>query len=136
MSTIAGYGADVWCTDVMVTGRMARGRTLVAQALYRRLITPRGMLADDDTYGLDLAGYVGAVGSTVALAALPSLVRAELMKDDRVSDISVTSAVSTDAAGLVSIVLEIGVVLTDDSEQFSLTVGVSGTSTALLGVTA
>ncbi len=134
MSSLAGYGSDTWCTDSLVTGRLVSGRTLVAQALYRRLITPRGMLADDDTYGLDLAGYVGAVGTTVALAALPSLVRAELLKDDRVSDVAVTSAISTERSGLVSIALEIGVVLTDESEQFSLTVGVSSAGAALLGV--
>ncbi len=133
MSTLSGYGSDIWCTDTLVTGRLARGRTVVAQALYRRLITPRGMLADDDTYGLDLAGYVGAVGTTVALAALPSLVRAELLKDDRVSDIAVTSAITTERSGLVSIVLEISAVLTDESEQFSLTVGVSSAGTVLLG---
>jgi hypothetical protein len=133
MSSLSGYGSDIWCTDTLVTGRLATGRTLVAQALYRRLITPRGMLADDGTYGLDLAGYVGAVGTTVALAALPSLVRAELLKDDRVSDVSVTSAISTDRAGLVSIVLEIGAVLSDESESFALTVGVSGAGTVLLG---
>lgn len=130
------YGVDVWCASGVVAGRLARGRTVVAQALYRRLITPRGTLRGGDeeaAYGLDLSEYVGAVGHETAVAALPGLVRGELLKDDRVADVNVAATSSADTAGLVSITLEIDVTLADESEPFALSVAVTDTSVALLG---
>lgn len=113
-----------------------RGPAVVAQALYRRLITPRGTLRggeEEENYGLDVAGYVGAVGDRVAAAALPGLVRGELLKDDRVADIDAAAAIATDAAGLTYVELSIRVVLQDESEPFTLTVAVTAASATLLG---
>lgn len=124
-----------------MSGRYARGFMVVAQALYRRLTTPRGMLRGGDEErngGLDLSAYVGAVGTATALAALPNQVRGELQKDDRVlpGGVSVRATISEDAAGDVTIVLEINVTLVSERESFTLTVGVNETSTDLLDVSA
>ena len=123
MST--GYGRETWCERAIVTGRYAAGWRVVAQALFRRLITPRGSLrgaGEASTYGLDLAAYVGAVGYPAALAALPGLVAGELRKDDRVADVSVTATMTRTAGGLIAIALAISVVLEDEGGEFALTV--------------
>jgi hypothetical protein len=131
------YGVEIWATDHVVTGRYARGAVVVGQALFRRLITPRGTLRGGDeeaAYGLDLSAYVGAVGDAVAVAALPGLVRAELLKDDRVSDVSVTTAADTDSAGHVTITLTIDVVLAESGEALALTVAVDDLTVELLAL--
>jgi hypothetical protein len=115
---------------------MARGRTNVALALYRRLITPRGTLQGGDeeaAYGIDLTDYIGAVGTDNAIAMLPSVVAAELRKDDRVESVSAVATATQEAAGLVSIMLVISVQLVDDDESFDLTIGVSSVGVELLG---
>lgn len=134
-----GYGVEAWCLDSYVSGRYARGAMVVAQSIYRRLTTPRGMLRggeDERNGGLDLSEYVGAVGTKTALAALPNLVRGEILKDDRVASVSVRAIISTDSAGDVSIVLDISATLESEGESFALSVGVDDTSTALLNVSA
>jgi len=134
---MAGYGADIWCTDQLITGRLARGPAVVAQALYRRLITPRGTLRggdDESAYGFDVASYVGAVGTATALAALPGLVRGELVKDARVADVAATASITTDPGGLVSIVIVVDVTLADEGETFTFSVGVDAVSAQFLGL--
>ncbi len=131
-----GYGADTWCGDRLVTGRMSRGVNVVILALYRRLITPRGTLRggpEESAYGLDLAEYIGAVGYVTALAALPGLVRGELMKDDRVADIAVRTTISQSPAGLIAISLDVSGVLVDSEEDFAFTVSASEVSVELIG---
>lgn len=131
-----GYGLDTWCLDRLQPGRYARGATLVAQALYRRLITPRGMLRGGDeesAYGFDIAGYVGAVGYASALQALPGLVRGELLKDDRVSEVTVSATFTNTQNALIGILLEINVTLADESLTFPLTLKVSDVSTSIVG---
>ncbi len=130
------YGVDTWCAGSLVPGRLARGSQVVAQAIYRRLTTPRGMLRGGDdagAYGIDLVGYVGSVGTAVALQALPSVVRGEILKDDRVADVTVTPTISPQPSGLVDILLVIDVVLAEDGEDFSLTLAVGDTSVTILG---
>lgn len=110
----------------------------MAQALYRRLTTPRGTLRGGEeaaNYGIDLADYVGAIGTDAAIAALPGVVRGELRKDDRVIQVDVdTPIVSREASGLVSITLKISCYLTDELDALGLTLAVSDVSVDLLGV--
>ncbi len=132
-----GYGVDMWCTDTLNTSRLARGARVVAFALYRRLITPRGRLRRNGqpvAYGLDVADYVGSVGTDAAVQALPALVRGELMKDDRVQDVKVSAAVERLSNGEVSVVLDIDVVLTDEGEAFDLTVAANDGGVSLLAL--
>lgn len=122
----------------MIPGRVARGRVLVAQALYRRLITPRGMLRggpEESAYGIDLAEYVGAVGYPTAVNAIPAIVRNEFLKDDRVLSADVSAVVSRDSTGLVYIELSALVYLTDESAPLPLTFKVTDASVTLLGGT-
>jgi hypothetical protein len=131
-----GYGADTWCTDSLVVGRLARGRTLLAQALYRRLITPRGTLRggeEERAYGFDVAGYVGAVGYDLAIAALPGLIRGELKKDNRVLDVAASITKQVDLDGSISLEIVINVVPVDESGDFDLTLNVTSVSAELVG---
>lgn len=131
-----GYGTGMWCTDRIRSGRRATHRQVVAHALYRRLITPRGTLRGSEAaaaYGFDVSGYIGAVGDDIALRSLPSQVEAELSKDDRASSVSCVATLSTDASGLTSIVLEISATLADESGDFAFTLSASALTTTILG---
>jgi hypothetical protein len=131
-----GYGVDVYCWDRLRTGRLVRGPELVAQAIYRRLTTPRGTLRDGEegtVYGLDIQDFIGQVGTANAVAAIPALIRAEVLKDDRVTNATVTAATTTDRAGLVSVVIQISAELVNEGDRFELTLGVSSVSVAVLG---
>lgn len=131
-----GYGGGMWCTDQLRSGRRATHRQVVAHALYRRLITPRGTLRGGElasAYGFDVAGYVGAVGIDLALRSLPTQVQAELLKDDRVSSVSVQATRSIDSAGLVYITLQVSAQLADESGDFTFTLVVTDLTVTILG---
>lgn len=132
-----GFGTDLWCTDQIFTGRLASGVELVAQAIYRRLTTARGTLRDGDdgqVYGTDVSDFVGMVGPDNAIDALPDVIVAEILKDDRVERTDVRATIVRDAAGLATVTIEIDGVLRDSGESFTLTLGVSDVTTALLGL--
>lgn len=131
-----GYGKETWCYDSVQPGRYATKKQALAQACYRRLITPRGTLrgAELDSattnYGFDLIGYVGAVSSAFATAAIPALVANELQKDDRV--VSATVVVYVDGESLV---VSIDVEAVEDWQDFTLTVVTGGDILAVRGLT-
>lgn len=132
------YGSDLWCYDSISTGRLVSGAELVAQAIYRRLTTARGTLQwgeDESIYGLDLFDFVGRVGTANAIDALPDVVSAEILKDDRVltADVLLTSVTGTD--GLMALTLAITATLRDADEAFTLTLAVSNVSVSVVGFT-
>jgi hypothetical protein len=134
MST--GYGRDTWCLDSLQPGRIVSGRTLVAQALYRRWTTPRGTLrgkGEESVYGIDVVGIFGSMALPAVLAALPGRMRAEALKDDRVLDVRVTLSSTTDSAGLTTVVASAQVTLADDAESFTLTLSITDTTVELIG---
>jgi hypothetical protein len=134
-----GFGVDIYCTDRLRTGKFASGRVALAQAVYRRLTTPRGTLRGGDeeqAYGIDLPGFVGRTATAIAIAALPGIIHAELLKDGRIADTAAEVIASTDSNGLVTLTITIRVVPVDDTEEFSLTVAASATNVELLGIAA
>ena len=131
-----GYGVDMWCMGQIRSGRLARGNQVVIQALYNRTITPRGTLRggeEESTYGLDLAGFVGAVGATIAARAIPLQLRTEWLKDDRVQDVSINGTVAQESDGTAAVDLDCNVLLVGEEESFPLTLRVSDTSVTILG---
>jgi hypothetical protein len=129
------YGVEVWCFDQIVPGKFARGWRVVAQAIYRRLTTPRGKLRDGDdgaAYGLDLSEYVGQAGYPTAVNTLPGIVAAEIRKDDRVASVDVEAAIARAENGDVSITLDLSVTLEDGESSFDLTLDVSTGGVTLL----
>lgn len=132
-----GFGTDLWCYESVYTGRLATGAELVAQAIYRRLTTARGMLDDGDdgqVYGLDVSDFVGMVGPDNAVDAIPDMIVAEVTKDDRVASAEVSAAITRDSAGLATVAVDIACTLEDTGESFTLTLAVSDVATSLLGL--
>jgi hypothetical protein len=130
------YGTEIWCDTALRTGRYSRGRQTVVLALLRRISTPRGMLRGGDeesNYGIDLAGMVGAIGYPTVLAALPALIRGELMKDDRVLTLNVNIIDARNTDGSIELIIQIDGTLQDEDEPFALSVSVNETSVTLLG---
>jgi hypothetical protein len=118
-------------------GRYAQGSEVVAQAIYRRLITPRGTLIplddeggdEESAYGFDVSGYCGAIGYPAALQALPALVTGEILKDDRVlPTIVVKSTLVPGNDGEDAIELDVRGDLADESGSFAFTLSVTAVS--------
>lgn len=86
------FGRDLSCMTGITTGRFVSGARLVAEAIYRRLTTPRGMLRggeDERNYGLDVCSLVGQSAAPAMLASIPGRIRAEVLKDERVERVEV-----------------------------------------------
>jgi len=134
-----GYGLDSWCGSSLQSGRTVTGRLLLAQAAFRRITTPRGTLrggTEELTYGIDVREYCGALAVDEALAALPSIVRAELRKDDRFAAVSVeaTRAAVSGTPNDEALTLAITIQPADETASFTLTLAVSDASATILGV--
>ena len=150
------YGRDTYCTDGVKSGRLVSGAILLAQALYRRLITVRGSLRGgeaEENYGFDIVGLIGANHTEGDKAALPSKIRNELLKDGRVEDVTVEVVASdTGANGIVEDVtvevvasdtgangiaytITIDVVPFEEIEEFTFSVAVTKVNAAFLGLT-
>lgn len=130
------FGTDVSCTDSLQTGVLVSGAKLVAQSMYRRFSTPKGMLDGGDEerdFGFDLADACGKVSTPAEEAALPSQIEAEALKDERVESADVTVDSTTDG---VATSWTIGIVGTTSLGPFELTLGVSDVTVQLLGLQA
>jgi len=131
---MSDFGKDIACTDSLRTGSYARGLRVVAEACYRRLTTPRGMLRggeEEEDYGFDLAGYVGSTNPKAAEASMPGRIQTELLKDERVESVSVEVTTIADASSDVSFTVAIDVVTGEG--PFTLQIGVSAVTVDLIG---
>lgn len=99
-------GSDFACTtDLDANLSTVEGRRCLAEALARRLQTPRGMLWYDKHYGFDITAFVG---SSVPEGVIKHGIRKECLKDERVLDASVElNTVETD--GRIALAPEITV---------------------------
>ena len=85
------YGTTIACVnDLVAPSRFVSGQRAVAEAIARRLQTPRGALIDSRDYGFDLRDYVNADLTRPQMAALLGSVTAECQKDERVESADVT----------------------------------------------
>jgi hypothetical protein len=128
------FGTDTSCTDELRPGAMVTGTRLVAEACYRRLTTPRGMLRggeDEANYGMDLPSLVGSVKSKAEQAALPGRIRSELEKDERIESLDI-NCVASESGGLVS--FEITIDAQTGAGPFRLVLHVSSVTVELLGI--
>lgn len=135
MTTPQAFGRDMSCTDAIRTTRLVSGTRLVAEACYRRLITPRGSLIGGEaeaSYGLDLTSLVGTTDVDALAASLPGRIAIELQKDDRVGDVSTNVVVTKNGpAATFGVTIR---VTTTEAESFTLTLAVTEVSVALLGI--
>lgn len=132
---VTDFGTDTSCLTGLRTGRLASGVQLVAEAIYRRLSTPRGMLRggdDEANYGIDLADMIGQVSTPSQVAALPGQIQSEVKKDERVQEVTVTATAATGSAGDVT--WAISIECTTALGPFSLVLSVNAVTVELLNL--
>lgn len=90
-------GTDIRCVDDLdPTFAIVTGERAIAQALARRLTTPRGGLFYDGEYGFDLRRYANSDFDASVAFRVSAAVEAECRKDERVAD--ATADTTYDAA--------------------------------------
>ena len=130
----SSFGKDISCLDSLKSGRYATGVRLVAEACYRRLITPRGALRggeEEGNYGLDLTTLVGKSNPRAVEVALPGRIRSELTKDERVESVDVEVVTVTDGPE-TTFTITISVLTAEG--PFTLQVAASEATVQLLGI--
>ena len=87
------FGVDVSTFPVLdTTFATIKGFRVLAEALARRLITPKGSLTFHPDYGLDLRQYINEAMDDTTVARLKQAIAQELLQDERVGDVDVTVA--------------------------------------------
>jgi hypothetical protein len=122
---VADYGTDITgLGDITSSLSEVEGRRALIESIGRRLITPRGALFYDDSYGFDLRQYLSGVFPGAGPIAAGVLEQVEA--DERV--------LSADAdVRLVGQTLTIQTSITDGGGPFDLTLAINQvTSTILL----
>lgn len=71
------------------------GRDNLARAVHRRLVTQPGSLVHRPTYGCGVLGYLGTANSQATRSKLANTIRANLLQDRRLKDVTVSLAVGT-----------------------------------------
>jgi len=139
MST--GFGEDTWIDlNGLQPGRIARGKWRILQWMLIAINTPRGTLrgltedSPSRSFGIDLPGFIGAAGTAVAVQAIPGIVRATWLRDDRIADVAIEATIATDSEKRVTITLDCFVSTADDTEDFAFTLSTSDASVTLAGV--
>jgi hypothetical protein len=129
------YGTDTACVDdVGLRDTLVTGRRLVANALARRLGTPRGALAeigDDPDYGLDVRLLIGANLGQADERRWESDIARECEKDPRVAS-AATTLTFEQATHSVTITIEIDPA--DDAAPFPLVISVDALTVDVLSV--
>lgn len=86
---MSDYGSDLsleYDLDPMMTELSGNDPLVVAQSAIRRLQTPRGGLVDDPDYGYDVRSLLKSPDGSRRIGPR---IQAELLKDDRLSEIQV-----------------------------------------------
>ena len=129
MSDTTDFGVDV---STFVNGDVdpllgpLTGRAVVAEAIARRYLTPRGLLPEDPDYGYDTRTLLGASLGSVELFVVRAQLVAEAEKDERVTSASVALAFNQAAESLT-----ITVRLVTLAGPFTLVLDVSAAALAL-----
>lgn len=131
--TTLGYGNDLSCvTDLTATMEEVDpdSGAGVAEMTIRRVTTPRGMVIDDLSWGIDLRGYLNHGTTALELSNMESSVRTEVERDDRIVTAPVTVAY---AAATRSLTVTIVLTLVATGEVFTLIFFVTADGVELLG---
>jgi len=116
-------------TDITPTFALASGLQNLGMALARRLITPRGRLFYDPSYGFDLRDYLNAGVTDSQMAVLPDEISAECAKDERVQ------AITADVLFVRSSeTMKVTIRGTTAAGPFTLVLGISAVTVEILGL--
>lgn len=117
------YGSDFSCvSDLDPKLSVVSGPLVVAQAIVRRLQTPRGGLWYDLSYGTNVRQWLNGSTSKVRVA---SAIEAEARKDERVSAARATVTFSQSS-------MDIRLLITLAEGPFELTIGVNDLTVDLI----
>lgn len=123
-------GADLMVgDDAEPTMRMVSGLALLARDAWHRITTRRGLVLDDEDFGIDITEYLHAAMTPAAIANVETQVAAEIGKDPRVA--SVTAVLRQDGPNAFTIVIR-GTAITD--EAFDLVGAVADVRPRLLSI--
>ena len=113
------FGTTLSCVfDIDAMGATVSGLTALAQALIRRITTPRGRLLSDPNYGYDIAGELEDDVTTQQVNAIAANVDAEFLKDQRV--FSSVTTVTLQGDGQLDVASQVQSALGPFSLVFSL----------------
>lgn len=88
------FGSDLSCTDDLDdVAREISGQDVLAQAIYRRLTTPRGQLLDDPDYGIDVRSFLSRGIDAGKLREIEGTIRQEVLKDERVANVTAQASI-------------------------------------------
>lgn len=128
---MADLGTDLNCyPDLDASGALVSGKTCLAQALARRLTTPRGGLFYDTNYGTDLRLYLNEGLTNEAKSRIKAAIESECVKDERVSSCTAEVTFTLQAQ-----TLRISISIDTAAGPFSLVADVSKLTLDLLSVT-
>lgn len=131
---MTSFGVDTSCTNALRPGQRVSGVRLVAEAAYRRLTTPRGMLRggeDEANYGFDLLETIGSVTTKSQAASIGGRIRNELLKDERIETVNVEVVVMTNGP---SSMLDVTIEAVTREGPFTLVLAVGELSVDLLDI--
>lgn len=130
MTVAAGdLGTDLdLSNDIGLRWKLVSGRRNLANAVVRRLSTPRGSMFYDLNYGYDLRGSLSRGFTTVQLGALKGDISTEVEKDERVQK-CVVGTVAATTTNTLTVELRITDVT---GKTFDLILSVNGVSVDLL----
>jgi len=104
------------------------GQANLAEAIARRLMTPRGGLFYDPTYGMDLRGYLNEALTDATRYEIETLVAAECEQDERV--LAATATVVEGAPN--SRTIQVSIELETAAGPFRLILAVSAVAVEVL----
>lgn len=117
MAVDTDFGVDLaGVLDVGSTLVVTSGRRALAEAIVRRLTTPRGSLFYDFDYGFDLRQFLSAPAPQPGF--LEMQVRTEVEKEERVESVEVETSFNSET-------LTVRLTVTDGGGPFKLTIAVS-----------
>lgn len=103
------------------SGDVARlsGRDNLTRAIMRRLVTTPGALVHRPTYGCGVLGYIGLANSPAVRSKLANAIRANLLQERRIKDVSVALSVGTldDASATGTITVSLTLTLRDGTSS-------------------
>ncbi len=127
-NTDAAYGFDLSCVDDLdPMFPSVSGRTVLVQAIARRLTTSRGGLFYDPDYGLDIRDWLSEGLTPGKVLELEIAIAAQCRRDQRVE-----SAHATCVLDLITLIMTVSVELTDALGPFSFVMNVSAATVTLL----
>lgn len=117
-----GYGSDLSCADDLdpLFVELSSSTLILGQALYRRITTQRGTLADDADYGVDVRGYLSRGMTTAQISEAQGVIASEMRKDERVSSVDVVISFDGTTFSVSAAVEPV-----DEGESFTLVIAVT-----------